>query len=276
MNTNSQQEGATQESTSEEGTAEQGVTQEGSTEQGTTQEDTTQEGTTQEGTTQEGTTQEGTTQEATTQEGTTQDGQAAQEQTSEGGTTTTTESIDTDGDIPINNGESGNGRNLKAADGQCFAVNFNCIVETGCKNALDIAVNLFASQVNSLDQMVWQETAFDLSTANIGASGTSLEGEYHTRYRFNKDDAVKSNLPLMNEEAHLTCYTAFNVSYTEYELDKMHNLKDTKRFPIVNNAIVAVTGTDLTEDKPTTESSAIYNFIQISVLGLILAVLNTF
>lgn len=234
---------------------------------------------------QEGATQEEATQEETNQEGTAQEGQGTQEngEALDGGdnttteTTTTTETNGSSDSIPGTDGGSGNGRNLKAADGQCFAVNFNCIVKTGCTNALDIAINLFASQVNSLDEMVWQDSSFDLSTANIGAAGATQSGEYHTRYRFNKEDAIKSNIPLLNEEAHLTCYTAYNVSYTEYELDKVHNLKDTAKFSVVTNAIVAVTGKDLTEDNAATESSfATYSFVQISVLGLILAVLNTF
>jgi hypothetical protein len=149
-------------------------------------------------------------------------------------------------------------RRLAATAGKCFGFNFNCNTQGGCGNSLAISVQLYGSQVDSVDTMVWAATTTDLAQANIGVVDKGDEKNYATRYRFNQADSVKSNIPRINEVAKLTCYSAFKVTRSNYDLSKQHDLKDNTKFPLTKDVIVAVKAADLGIKEDSESSGAMH------------------
>jgi len=174
--------------------------------------------------------------------------------------TTDTQGGQTSGDTTTN-GENtnptsgdttgGNRRNLVVTAGKCFGLNFYCNLKTGCKGSLQISVDLVASQVNSLDAMMWAASTSDMSSANYGTTDRDNNNKFSTRFRFNKGDAEKTNFPLINESGTLKCYATFNVPFEQAKLNKDHNLKDTSKFPLTKDVLVAVKGENLVTNDET-------------------------
>lgn len=170
------------------------------------------------------------------------------------GQNTGTQTEETNGNLPTNGGNTnptsggtagGNRRNLAVTAGKCFGLNFYCNLKSGCNGSLQISVDLVASQVNSLDAMMWAASTTDMSTANYGTTDRDNNNKFSTRFRFNKGDVGKTNIPQVNESGTLRCFANFNGPFEQVKLNKEHNLKDISKFPLVKDVLIAIKGENL-------------------------------
>ena len=126
---------------------------------------------------------------------------------------------------------TGGKRMLGRDTASCFGFAFYCDKVNGCKDTLSVGVALMASEVRSTESMIWKPTDTDMSSGNYGAQEQLDDKEYTTRYKFNRAQAAKSNIP--KKDASMTCFGAFDVPYAEYKFTREINLKNIAKFPLV-------------------------------------------
>lgn len=167
---------------------------------------------------------------------------------------------------------SGNGRRNLADVGQCFGIAFTCLQKVGCTNSLEISTSLYHSQLKSGTQK-WEVNLNDMYKGNIGALTVGSNTDFTTRYKFNKQDAISSNIPRVNEPSHITCYSAFNIERKNSILQYEQNLADSTKFTSTKDISVLVNQDELTADEG--ESSAFGKSISLSVLAFLILMFTT-
>lgn len=177
---------------------------------------------------------------------------------------------------------SNGGRNLATELGKCFAIKFECYLKVSCLNSLDAAISLYSSSIIE-GTNIFAAGGADLYLGNVGSIAIGSAKEYNTVFRFNDKDAPKTNLPLVGETTHMTCYSAFNITIPESVLFNEHDLSDTKKFTKKKNILFGVSDQsikDAAKSNPEAAgqetSGAFLNVLNLSILSVLLAIFTIF
>lgn len=79
-----------------------------------------------------------------------------------------------------------------------------------------------------------------MSGGNYGTAELYDDFEYSTRYRFKGGEAERSNIPPINTNTALTCFAAFDKPYQNYKFNKVQELKDKSKFPLVREVTAEI------------------------------------
>lgn len=98
-----------------------------------------------------------------------------------------------------------------------FGMQFLCALNDCTSNTHLLAV-LFASEVKSVEPVVWSGSGMDLSYTNRGVAEADEGVKPDTMYGMFASQLESSNLPGPNEEVYLRCYVNYHGAYSNSNL----------------------------------------------------------